>query len=425
MRTSRRLATIGVSIVATGALLGGTAGAQTTANASAYGGTASSDSLTINLFGQTITTSAASAELTSALAKASATQVLTPLQTGAVTAETTSVGDAQTVKPEACSGSQLTAIPAIGRADITCGEAVVQLLQDGGKARALGAEVVLEVSVANLLEALQLQQPAQDGTNQLVEALNPLFEGLTGTPLAPVVTGTTDTVRDVLDGVLTLDSTVRIVIAPALAEVNADAAQVTSHARAQGIRIELLPANGAGATNNLLPDDLEAGEPLITITVGDAQATKTVKRDGSGEATSTSNGALVTVAFGTSVLTEALGVPGTITVDAGQSFCVPGLEGTPLETCVKVASAGVDAQGNPFADGTTVQVLRGINGGIDLTTGRAATGGESVAAPAVAAPAAAPAGTLPRTGGPAVVPLIGGALLALAAAGRRIVSGRS
>lgn len=423
MRNSRRLATIGVSIVATGALLGGTAAAQATADADAYGGTASAEALTINLFGQTITTSAATAELTPALAKATATEVLTPLQQGAVVAETKTVGDPVVVKPEACSGSQLTAIPAINRFDITCGEASAQLVDNGGNARGLGAEVVLEPSVANLLEALQLQEPAQEGTSQLIEALNPLFEGLTGSPLGPVVTGATDTVRDVIADVLTLQSTVRIVVAPALAEVTADANQVTSHARAQGVRIELLPVDGAGATNNLLPDDLEAGEPLITITIGDAEATKTVKRDATGEITTSQNGALVTVTFGTNTLTQALGVPSTITVNAGQSFCIPGLEGTPLETCVKVAAAGVDADGNPFADGTTVQIFRGINGGIDLTTGRASTAGAATPPQAVAA--AGPEGTLPRTGGAPTLPLLGGALLALAAAGRRIVAGRS
>lgn len=420
MRNSRRLATIGVSIVATGALLGGTAAAQTSAAADAYGGTASSDALTISLFGQTITTSAATAELKPLLAKATATEVLTPLQQGTVSAELTTHGE-KTEKPEACSGSQLTAIPAINRFDITCGEARVRLAADGGSARGLGAEVVLEPSVANLLEALQLQEPVQGGANQLIEALNPLFEGLTGSPLGPVVEGATTTVQDLLNDVLTLQSTVRIVIAPALAEVNANATNVVSHARAQGVRIELLPVDGAGATNNLLPDDLEAGEPLITITIGEAVATKTVTRDGSAEAKADALGALVKVEFGTTALTTALGLPdSTIEVAGGRRFCIPGLEGTPLETCISVANAGVDANGNPFAEGVSIQLLKGINGGIDLTTGRAASAGAATPVQA----AEAPAGELPRTGGPATLPLVGGALLALAAAGRRLVSGR-
>jgi hypothetical protein len=88
-----------------------------------------------------------------------------------------------------------------------------------------------------------------------------------------------------------------------------------------------------------------------------------------------------------------------------------------------VANAGVDAQGNPFADSTSVQIFKGVNGGIDLATGRAGTGGELTAAPG--APAAAePAGTLPRTGGDATLPIVGGVLLALAVATRRLALGR-
>src|SRR5687768_10042629 len=85
MRTTPRTAAAGLSLLAASALLAGTA----TAQSSEYRGTASAEALTIVVFGQTITTSASTADLTPALAKATATQVLTPLQKPpAQTAET-------------------------------------------------------------------------------------------------------------------------------------------------------------------------------------------------------------------------------------------------------------------------------------------------------------------------------------------------
>jgi hypothetical protein len=429
MRNFPRLATVGLSIIATGALLAGTASAQTSANADAYGGTANADALTIKLFGQTITTSAAHAELHPALAKASATQAIlpqvpTPLG-GNVTAETTTVGDTKTAKPDACTGSELTAVPGVQRFDVTCGSATASLTADGGTARGLGAQVVLEPSVSDVLSTLQLQQPVQQGAGQVLDALNPLVQGLTGTPVGQLVDATDKTVADVLGKILTLQSTARIVIAPALAEVTSAGDTVTAHARSQGIRIELLPIDGAGATNNLLPDDLKAGQPLITITIGNAEATKVISKSGKTAAKADSSAPLVTVEFGTNALVTALGLPSNkIEVGGGQSFCVPGLVGTPLETCIAVASAGVDANGNPTADSTSVQLFKGVNGGIDLATGRAASAGDVTVAAAPAAPAAAPAGDLPRTGGNATLPIIGGAMLALAAFTRRLAFGR-
>jgi hypothetical protein len=280
--------------------------------------------------------------------------------------------------------------------------------------------------VADVLGTIQLQQPLQQGTGQLLDALNPLVEGLTGTPIGQLVDSTDQTVEDVLGKVLALKATARVVIAPALAEVTAAGDKVTAHARSQGIRIELLPADGAGATNNLLPGDLASNEPLVTITIGSAEATKVISKTGASEGTADSKAPLVTVSFGTNALVDALGLPSnTIEVGGGQSFCIPGLVGTPLETCISVAAASVDANGNPTAGATTVQLFKGVNGGIDLATGRAASTGAAAQVAAPAAPAAAePAGDLPRTGGNAMLPIIGGGLLALAAFTRRLAFGR-
>jgi hypothetical protein len=418
MQNTRRLAVIGLSVVAAGALLAGTASADT-AGAHAYNGKATADALTISIGGQTITTSAATAELANALAKATATQAVTPALTDARSAEA-APGATKDDAPATCTGSDLTAIPGIHRSDITCGSAHAQLSADGatGAARGLGAEVVLEPSVSNVLSTLQLQQPVQDGTKQIFsQAIDPLVKQLTGNPVGDLVSDASTSLQQVLSNVLSLQTTARIVVAPALAEVTSDGSSVVSHARAQGLRIELLPVAADAATNGLLPADLVPGKPLVTITIGNAEATKTVTN---GKGTGDAQASVVTVEFGSSKLTDALGLSGGkpfITVPAGQSICVLPM---PLETCVQVASVKIDAEtGDASADGTSVQLFKGINGGVDIATGRASTGGASFAAAAVPNVPA----ELPRTGGNATLPLIGGGLLGLALLTRRLTFG--
>ena len=425
MRNTRRLATIGLAIVATGALLAGTAGADTPqVTAGDTGGTAQANALTISIAGQTITGSAANALLDlGKLADATGTQVLTPALTSAPAhATSTKIGVTDVQKPASCNGSQLTAIPGINRFDITCGQATAGLTADGGSSRALGAELALEPSVSNVLSTLSLQDTAKQTVSQVEQALDPLVQALTQTPLKDLVTSADQTVQDVLSKILTLQSTARIVVAPALAEVTSDATSVTSHAHAQGIRIELLPVDGAGATNNLLPNDLSTGKPLITITIGNAECGKTVSKDNSFAAKVDCTAAVATVEFGSPTVAQALGVPSTITVQGGQQLCIPGLTGTPLETCINVASTGVDANGNPYADGASIELFKGVNGGIDLSTGKTTASAAAVALP-VAAPASATP-DLPRTGGNGVLPIVGGGLLAVALVTRRFALGR-
>jgi hypothetical protein len=408
MRTSRRLATIACGVIGTGALVVGTAGIAG-ADARAYDGKATAEALTISLLGQTLTTSAASAELQNDHGKASATEAV--LQGSTATAEQTGAGTNEQ-KASGCN-TALAQIPVFNRADITCGSATVTINPGGtGFARGIGSEITLEPSVANLLGTLQLQEPVQGAAGQVFEQLiDPLVQNLTGTPVGEQVDAATATVQDVLDNVLKLKATARVVVAPALAEVTNSGTKLVSHAKAQGVRIELLPSDDS--LSSIFPD-VTAGEPLVTITIGSAEATKTV---GDGPTKGDAQTPLVTVHFGSTKLLDALGLSNTqqdITVPGGQSFCL-GLP-EPLDSCITVAAASVDADGNAVADGATVELFKGLQGGIRVATGRATSGG-SLTASAAAAPAI-PA-DLPRTGGNAMLPLLGGGLLALAAATRR------
>ncbi len=426
MRKPTRLAMLGLSVLATSAMVAGTASAQTAgASADSYGAQATAESLMISIAGQQLTGSKATASLdnpsAAPTANALASNLLTPALDSGVIEATADLANPSDVKaPEVCTGNEAEAIPGIARLDITCPS--VQAIIDGGlpSARALGAQVVLEPSVSAVLDTLGLQEPVADGVNTVFEdVLGPLVEALTGTPLEDVADDAVTTVQDVLNDTLTLNSTARVVIAPALAEVSATADTVTSTAHSQGIRVELLPVNELGATNGLLPDDLLPGEPLVTITIGNAKAVSTYNRITEAK-TETHDAGLVTIEFGSSALTDALGLSAEpITVPVGTSQCI--LVDTPLETCVNVATAGVDADGNPYATSSSIELFKGVNGGVALGTGGVTSG--AAGDPALAL--AAPAGDLPRTGGNDALPIMGAGLLALAVLGRRVALGRA
>ena len=427
MRKTSRLALLGLSVLTTTALVSGTAAAQTTnAGADTYGARAQAEALTISIAGTQLTGSKVTADLNNDPSSvATASMLLLPgiADSGVLEAKAAGANSpGQTVAPESCMGEQLEAIPGIARLEITCPSVSANVAGVLPYAKGLGAQVVLEPSVSAVLDTLGLQEPVVDGANQVFEeVLNPLVEALTGNPIGDLASDAVTTVQDVINDTLTLNSTARIVVAPALAEVSSTADTITSFAHSQGIRIELLPVNELGATNGLLPEDLVPGEPLITITIGEAKAKATYNRLTGAKGTPEASAAAVTIDFGSTALTDALGIsPEPITVAPGVEQCV--LTGTPLETCVSVATAGTDADGNPFATSTSVSLFRGLpTGGIDIATGGVTGGAAGALIPAVAAPAA----DLPRTGADPTIPVVGAGLLALAVLGRRVVLGRA
>ena len=426
MRKPTRLAMLGLSVLATSAMVAGTASAQTTgAGAGSYGAQANAESLMISVAGVQLTGSKAVASLdnpgTVPTSKAMASLLLTPaFDSGAVEVAADGVKTSAANDPTACLANPLEAVPGIARLDITCPEVKANVTDGLPSARALGAQVVLEPSVSGVLDTLGLQEQVVDGVDTVfADVITPLVEALTGTPLEQVASDAVTTVQDVLNDTLTLNSTARVVVAPALSEVTTTADLVTATAHSQGIRVELLPVNEVGATNGLLPDDLLPGEPLVTITIGNAKAVATYNRVTQAK-TQAHDAGLVTIEFGSTALTDALGLSADpITVPVGASQCI--LVDTPLETCVNVATSGVDADGNPYATSSSVELFKGVNGGVILGTGGVTSG--SAGAPIIAA--ALPAGDLPRTGGNAALPVMGAGLLAVAVFGRRILIGRA
>lgn len=432
MRTTSRLALLSVSVLAATGLFAGTASAgSATAYADNFAARADAQALTISLFGTQITGSHAVADLDAApQGTATVTELLLggPFDSGEIKATASGTDNAsQTNAPEACPLDELEQIPGIARVDITCPSATAAITDQLPSARALGAELVLEPSVSTVLDTLGLQEPVTDGVDRVFEdVLNPLVQALTGNPIGDTAEQAVSTVQDVLNDTLTLNSTARVVIAPALAQVDSDATKIVAQAHAQGVRIELLPVNEVGATNGLLPDDLLPGEPLVTITIGDAKAECTYFRAGTPEGGELGkktcppgSAAAVSIAFGSTALTDALGLSAEpISVEPGVEQCI--LVGTPLESCVSVATAGVDANGNPFANATTVSLFKGVNKGVVIATGSVTAG--AAGSPAAALPIAS--ADLPRTGANPVLPVVGGALLCLAVLVRKTLLAR-
>lgn len=442
MRNLRRFVTLGLSVVVAGALIGGVASSQeadTGGNATVetYFGLANSDALVITALGETITGSTTTARgVSDPTAAATATEVLLgPVFTGAASVDIAGAGASAEQTADGCPLTELEAIPGVGRVSVTCPSARASITDAGlPSSRGLGAEVALDASISEVLATLGLQDTLAGTTDMVFEdAINPLVESLTGNPVGDLAQDTTDTVQDVLGDILTLQTTARVVVAPSLSEVTTTDESVTAFAQAQGLRIELLPLDNSldGSTGGLLPDDLLPGEPLVTITVGNAEARSAYNRVTGTVEEPSSSASLLTVEFGTNALTETLGIDGEPIIDIAnlnQSFCVLG--GTPLETCVIVAESGTDADGGAFADGLTVQLFKGLgetgagagDGGVQIALGRVGTGitGE----PARDVPVINPPVELPRTGAAPILPLVGAGLLVAALGARRIAMSR-
>ena len=137
--------------------------------------------------------------------------------------------------------------------------------------------------------------------------------------------------------------------------------------------------------------------------------------------------ALVTVNLNPT-LAGALGLPASTSIKPGVTQTI--LAGTPLQSTIIVAdgSTSKDANGtvHAVADGVSLQLLKGINGGIALALAHSEA--NVVGAPAVVTPnqqAIVKAVTLPRTGGPSPwVPFAGAGLLGAALVVRRLLVAR-
>jgi hypothetical protein len=151
---------------------------------------------------------------------------------------------------------------------------------------------------------------------------------------------------------------------------------------------------------------------VATIEVSSAKATAVYDRT-KGTSNPSWDAALVRVHLNSALQVADFAVP------VGQTQTI--LAGTPLESTITVANGSTvknaDGSVGAVADGVSLQLLKGINGGISLQLAHAEAG--VAGSPAVAPTVVQAVNQLPRTGGTPWIPMAGTGILALAFITRR------
>lgn len=327
-------------------------------------------------------------------------QVLTP--TDALTSSVTAEGS--DAKAQKCGPISLPAeIAGVVNLSAACsGATLAEISNSLPRASGEGSVATLGLSANTILSQLPVGEV-------LDETLSPLLEQVD--EATGLNAGTT--VNDLVQNILTT-KTLDVALGKATSDVTTTADSVTSKATASGATIKLLPTpEFVNSLGDVVTD------PLATITVSSSSATATYNRS-TGVATPSFDAALVTVKFN-----SALGLP-TLSLKPGVTRTI--LEGTPLESTIVVAdgstSKTADGGVGAIADGVSLQLLKGVNGGLGLqlahsevnVAGKVAT---KVVEPPKPAPVVKAADTLPRTGGLPWMPMAGAGALGLAVLVRR------
>jgi hypothetical protein len=393
IRSIRRLATIGISALVASAFVAGPAHADTVET---FLGNATGTALDLNVLGNKTTFGYSSADAASSLAAKAqgAGQLLNDATT--TQAQVSAAGATQSA-PQKCATPALPAqVSSVLDVGVACSDSQASDANGLPTASSEGSVAAISLSANTVLSKVPV--PIGDILDQ---ALQPL----TSTPLDPVKTTVVDLVNSVLK-----TQTLSVSVGKSTSTVATAAGTVTSTAVANGADVKILP----------LPTGTSlSGQPVAEIIVGNAKATAVYDRS-TGKSTATPDPALVTVK-----LAPLAGIGGqTISVAPGQTQTI--LTGTPLESTIAVAAGSTvknaDGTVGAIADGVSLDLLKGISGGVSLKLAHAVAGvGGSPAVhtqAAVETPLAAP--QLPRTGGPGWLPAAGAAVIIAAYLTRRV-----
>jgi hypothetical protein len=338
--------------------------------------------------------------------------------------------------PQACGTDQLEPVLSNVASVLTlgagCGSAAVQVVSGLPVAHGEGTVANIDVDAQTVLSQL----PYGD----VVEGLEPLLGGI-------------DAIADLTGVELDLDSTVSEVLTAlgAVRTLEVRLGTSTSDVTTVGDKVTST-ATAAGGTISILPLGAIGQKPVAEIVIGSAQASAVYDRV-SGTSAPAFDPAIVTIRINTPT-TDALGeltgislqeisispmdlvnLPAAAACDEdAKSVCI--LKGTPLETRITVASGHTvtnpDGSVGAVADGVAVHALRNIGsvipqleGGVllELAHVEAGVGGQPAQVVQITPPDLPR--ELPRTGGFAVLPLLGGTGLAAAILGRRMLAIRN
>jgi hypothetical protein len=401
--TIRRIGAVAATAVVAGAFIASPARAAANEK---YVGSATGTALNLDAVGQKLTLGFAKVTGKSTLeALAEAAGQLLPAGNATTSKATVTGADGSQEQKEQCGPISTPAeLNALGIALTTaCSSSSSSIV--GGAPKALGEATVADFGVsANLILAQvpELNQTIDQAQGVLTQVLGPL-DAVT----APLGVSLNDTVGTLVEKLQTTQ-TLRVSVGKTTSDVTTAADTVTSLATAAGAQVDLLPV---GAVVN----GVQA--PLVSIIVGSAKATSTYDRK-AGTSNAAFDPAIVRV-----VTNLAGALKQEIAVAPGQSVKI--LEGTPLESEI-IAGAGstvknADGSVGAIADGVSLRLLKGVNGGINLDLAHAEAGvaGSPAVADVVDVPRAVE--ELPRTGGTPWLPITGATFIAAAVLTRRFI----
>lgn len=464
MRSIRRVGALAAAGVLLTAVASGPVGAQTTTPAS-YTGTASGYALKVALGPQNLTAGSSAAKAASdgtgeATGSGISSVPVSPLQASTTATAKNPPGE---TKPEVCGDSALnaveTALRDVIKVGLGCGSASATGTGVATIASATGKVAALDVSLANLVDALPIAPQLEGGINQVDGGLTTVCAALPAQPAQlplPPLCQTLDQTVSALLSTIQAGNLVSAEFGSSVSGVSVAGASVTSESTASGAIVKIAPTP--------MINGVPLGEPLATITVARANA-KVLCDLGSGNAVPSFDPAIVRVKLAGPLAAlipapvadaiPAVSIPAavaaviggtvdpTVTYKAGEFTVTPGASlllfpGTPIETEI-VAGAGTskvnpDRSASASADGVKIHALKNVGtgqtaalaplaGGLLVNLAHAETAGACVAAVTTAAPppAVETPRELPRTGGDSTpwVPVAGLAGLALVVISRR------
>jgi hypothetical protein len=430
MRSVQRVGAVALSGLVMAAVLALPAAAQTSptvtvqTQAESFIATAAARGLDLNLFGTHVTIGQSSAVVNSTpSAKASGAGVA--LVAGTVSNSEVNGPDQSAAPPKAC----VINLPVAGllNLNLACGESRVATTNAAPSAFGSGSVASADVAGLSLIQPIidLLQSllnailPVVDQTvGTVVTAIGPTLGGILGPLAGNLGLGSTSNVAPVsglvnnlLTGIKNATGLLGIKLGDSTAQAVTTNSAVTATANAAGAQIDLLPGLAAG------------GAPLLSIIVGQAKSVSTYDR-GTAKSTPSFDAAVARVHLGLPLL-GAAGLDIPIQLNTPLTL----LAGTPLETTISLGAGRTvtDPNGSvaSYADGVSIQLLKGINGGIGLELAHAETGAGGQARLVAEQQVVQQVPSLPKTGNDAWLPMTGAGLL-LAALGirRRLVAAK-
>ena len=425
MRTVQRVGAIALSALLMTAVLALPASAQTQTvetRPESFIATASARGLDLNLFGTRVTVGQSSALINSTpSAKASGAGVA--LVSGTVSNSDVSGPNQSSAPPKACVLN--LPVASLLTVELACGESRVDTSNGAPSAFGAGSVAGVDLLGTTLLDPITallrslLDQllPAVDqtvgaATGALTPVLGNLLGGLAGnlglgtdSSVAPV----TGLVDNLLDGIERATQLLDVKVGESNSTTATTAAAVTATANAAGAQIDLLPGLTLG------------GAPLLSIIVGQAKSVSTFDR-ATAKSTPSFDAAVARVRLGLPLLGSAVT---DIPVQLNQPLTL--LAGTPLESTISLGAGRTVTDPNTgavasYADGVSIHLLKGINGGIAIELAHAETGAGGKTRLVSQQQQVTPVPTLAKTGNDPWLPLAGAGLLFVALGIRRRVT---